>query len=227
MKRPTITENETIESLGPYFLIQRKAGHRLTSDTVALAVFAAKSISEKDKVIDLGTATGALLLLLAWKTGAEKLIGVEIDKEAALTAGKNIEANGLEARAGVLNADYRDLPAMYPEGAFSAIVSNPPYTKAGTGRVSPKAERAIARSEVKGGLAELVRVSKHLAGKSGKIFYVFPVTRLSEMLIESQKCGLNARRLRFVHTGKGAEPRFFLVELGIDGGMEMEEPLFL
>lgn len=227
MKRPDITENETVESLGPYFLIQRKAGHRLTSDTVALADFAAKSITGKDKVIDLGTATGALLLLLAWKTGAESLTGVEVEKDAAETAAKNFEANGLEARASVLNADYRDLPVMYPEGAFSAVVSNPPYTKAGTGRVSPKAERAIARSEVLGGLAELVRVSKHLAGKNGKIFYVFPVSRLSEMLTEAQRRGLAVRRLRFVHTGKGVEPRFFLIELGSGGGMEMEEPLFL
>ena len=227
MKRPAITENETVESLGPYFLIQRKAGHRLTSDTVSLADFAAKSITVKDKIIDLGTATGALLLLLAWKTGAQSLTGVEVEKESAATAAKNVEANGLQARVSVLTADYRDLPAMYPEGPFTAVVSNPPYTKAGTGRVSPKAERAIARGEAPGGLAELVRVSKHLAGKSGKIFYVFPASRLSEMLVEAQKCGLTVRRLRFVHTGKGAEPRFFLVELGRDGGLELEEPLFL
>jgi tRNA1Val (adenine37-N6)-methyltransferase len=227
LKRPAITEKETIVSLGPYFLIQRKAGHRLTSDTVALADFAAKSISGKNRVIDLGTATGALLLLLAWKTDAESLTGVEVEKEAASTAVKNVGANGLEARVSVVSADYRDLPAMYPEGAFTAVVSNPPYTKAGTGRVSPKAERALARSEAPGGLAELVSVSKYLAGKSGKIFYVFPVPRLPEMLTEAQKQGLAVRRLRFIHTGKGKEARFFLVELGNCGGLEMEEPLFL
>jgi tRNA1Val (adenine37-N6)-methyltransferase len=227
LKRPETTEQETIESLGPYFFIQRKAGHRLTNDSVALAEFAAPSLSEKDTLIDLGTATGAIPLLLSWKTEIKSITGVEIDKAAFETALRNVEANGLIGRVDMINADYRGLPRMYPEGAFSAVISNPPYTKSGAGRVSPKTERAVARSEVMGGLSELVKVSKHLAGGSGKIFYVFTVSRLSEMLGEAQKCGLKARRLKFIYTGKGMEPRLFLVELGSQGGLEIEEPLFI
>jgi tRNA1Val (adenine37-N6)-methyltransferase len=227
LKRPGTTEQETIENLGPYFFIQRKAGHRLTNDTVALAEFAAQSLSEKDTLIDLGTATGALLLLLSWKTEVKSMTGVEVDKAAFDTAVRNVEGNRLAPRVNIINADYRDLPYMYPEGAFSAVISNPPYTKTGAGRVSPEAQRAIARSEVMGGLSDLVKVSKHLAGQSGKIFYVFPVSRLAEMLAEAQKCGLKVGRLKFIHTGKGAEPRLFLVELGRMGGLELEEPLFL
>ncbi|MBI2400676.1 MAG: methyltransferase, partial [Deltaproteobacteria bacterium] len=165
MKRPDITEQETIESLGPYFFIQRKAGHRLTSDTVALAEFAAQSLSEKDTLIDLGTATGALALLFSWKTEMKRITGVEVDIEAAEAALRNIDVNGLADRVSIIKADYRDLAGMYPEGAFTAVASNPPYTKAGTGRVSPLMQRAIARSEVLGGLPDLLRASKHLAGE--------------------------------------------------------------
>lgn len=223
MKRPDITEQETIESLGPYFFIQRKAGHRLTSDTIALAEFAAQSLSEKDTLIDLGTATGALALLFSLKTELKSIVGVEVDDEAAETAARNVEANGLNFRVSIIKADYRDLAGMYPEGAFTAVVSNPPYTKAGRGRLSPKTQRAIARSEVLGGLPDLMKVSKHLAGEAGKIFYVFPVSRLSEMLVEAQKSGLMVRRLRFVHAGKGKEPGIFLIELGRHGGLKIEE----
>lgn len=226
MRRPDITEQETIESLGPYFFIQRKAGHRLTSDSIALAEFAAQSLSEKDSLIDIGTGAGAIPLLLAWKTNIKGMTGVEVDKLAAGTAARNVEANGLAGRVDIVNADYRDLASMYPEGAFTAVVSNPPYAKAGTGRMSPNEQRAIARSEVLGSLPELVEVARHLAGSSGKIFFVFPVSRLAEMLVEAQKRGLKVRRLRFVHTGKGSE-RFFLVEFGSAGGLEIEEPLFL
>lgn len=227
MKRPDITEQETIEGLGPYFFIQRKAGHRLTSDTVALAEFAAQSLSEKDTLIDLGTATGALPLLFSWKTELKRITGVEVDDDAAETAVRNVEANGLGDRVEIIKADYRDLIGMYPEGAFTAVVSNPPYTKAGTGRVSPSSQRAIARSEVLGGLSDLLKVSKHLACEAGRIFYVFPVARLAEMLIEAQKCGLKVRRLRFIHAAKDKEPGIFLVELGRQGGLEIEEPLFI
>jgi len=224
--KPKGPGQDGIEKLGPYFFVQKKAGLRLTNDTAALADFAARSLTEKDTVIDLGTATGAILLMLAWKTPAGRMTGVEVDREAAEAARENVETNGLEGRVSVLNADYRDLPGMYEEGAFTAVVSNPPYTKAGAGRLSPKAGRAAARSEVMGSLAELVAVSSYLAGKEGKMFFVYPVARLSELLAEAGRRGLNVRRLRFIHTGKNKEARLFLVELGQTGGLRMEEPLF-
>lgn len=224
--KPDADGQDKIEKLGPYFFAQKKAGLRLTNDSMALADFAAKSLTGKDTVIDLGTATGALLFVLAWKTPAVKMTGVEVDGEAAEAAQGNVEANGLSGRVSILNADYRDLPGMYEEGAFTVVVANPPYMKAGAGRLSPKAGRAAARSEVKGSLAELVAVSSYLAGTGGKIFFVYPAARLSELLVEAQRNGLSVRRLRFIHTGKAKEASLFLVELGRGGGLEMEEPLF-
>lgn len=225
--RPEITEQETIESLGPYFFIQRKAGHRLTNDSVILASFAAESLTDNDTVIDLGTATGAIPLLLSFKISVKYITGIEVDGTAASTAQKNVDANNLSDKIEIINADYRTLPERYPEGAFTAVVSNPPYVKAGAGRVSPKMERAAGRSELFGGLPDLVRTSSHLAGGSGKIFYVFPVSRLAEMLEEAQKNGLKVRRLRFVRTGKAKEASLFLIELGQTGGFAIEEPMFL
>jgi len=212
-----------LENLGPYFFLQKKAGQRLTGDTVSLCEFAAQTLTENDTVIDLGTATGALLLLLASKTGAKSITGVEVDGKAFETATRNIDANGLAPRVSAVNVDYRTLPSLYPEGSFTAVVSNPPYTKAGAGRVSPVKERAAARSEVTGTLADLVKVSKYLAGDSGKIYYVFPVARLSEMLEEAALNGLGLRRLRFLRAAPGKKASVFLVELGKEGGGALEE----
>lgn len=221
--RPFVTDEETLESLGPYFFIQRKTGLRLTSDTVSLAEFASETLTENDTVIDLGAATGAIALLLAAKTKAKSITGVEVDEKAFETALRNVEANGLGGRVSVVNADYRDLPSRYQEGSFTTVVSNPPYTKAGTGRVSPKKERAAAMCEVMGSLSDLVRVSKYLAGDSGKIFYVFPVSRLAEMFQEACARGLNVRRLRFLRGAPGKKASVFFVELGRDGGCVLEE----
>jgi len=218
-----VKDDETLERLGPYFFIQKKAGLRLTGDTVSLSDFAAQTLTENDTVMDLGTATGALALLLAWKTGAKSITGVEVDEKAFEAASRNIDANGLAGRVSVINADYRGLPSLYTEGSFTAVVSNPPYTKAGAGRVSPEKERAAARSEVMGTLADLLRVSKYLVGDSGKIFYVFPVARLSEMLEEACACGLNLRRLRFLRAASGKKASVFLVEFGKEGGCSLEE----
>lgn len=227
MKRPEADSEETIESLGLYFFIQRKAGHRLTNDAISLASFAAEFLSDDDTVIDLGTATGAIPLILSHTTNVKHITGVEVDEAASITARKNVDGNGLADKIEILNADYRTLVGKYPEGTFSAIISNPPYTKAGTGRVSPEKERAAGRYEVFGGLSDLVRVSSHLAGRSGRIFYVFPVSRLQEMLEEARISGLKVRRLRFVHTGRDKKASLFLIELGRLGGLLLEEPLFL
>lgn len=227
MKPPEIASDETIETLGPYFFIQRKAGPRLTSDTVALADFAAGALTENDTVIDLGTSTGALALLVSFKAGARRICGVEIDDEAASVARRNVEANGLNDRIEIVTADYRELAGRYARGSFSAVVSNPPYTKAGQGRVSPKKERAGARCEMFGGLEDLVAASAHLAGDDGRIFFVFPVARLSEMMEEAGRQGLKVRRLVFAHPGPKRPASVFLVELGRQGALEIGGPVFL
>jgi tRNA1(Val) A37 N6-methylase TrmN6 len=217
---------ETFENLGPYGFIQKKKGVRLTQDTVLLAEFLLP-LQETDSVIDLGTGSGAIPLVLAWKTGVSRIEGVEVDGAAALIAQRNIEANDLSSRISIIKKDFRDLPGLYPEGAFSIVVSNPPYVKAGSGRVSPVRERAVARGEVMGDLRDLVGVSSHLAGKDGRIFYVFPVLRLFELIDEMKKTGLKARRLKFIHTKPGNTARLFLIEAGRIGALKIEEPLFL
>jgi tRNA1Val (adenine37-N6)-methyltransferase len=166
----------TVEPLGPFSLIQKKKGFsfRVTGDTFELVDFVlplSKKTGEKT-VIDLGTGTGVIPLLLAWKSPVEKIVGVEIDKDTAALAEKNIRMNGLTSRVTIIEKDWRMLEGVFPEGAFEVVISNPPYTKKGAGRASPVKQRAIARGEVMGTLAELLRVSTHLAGPAGRIFFM-------------------------------------------------------
>lgn len=202
---------ETIERLGPYLFIQKKSGHRLTGDSVSLVDFMLPRGGD-GPVIDLGTGNGAIPLLIAWKTAARRIEGVEIDGDMAAVAKRNVEANGLASRITIVERDWRELMEVYPEGSFSAVVSNPPYLKAGTGRISPVKERAKARSEAFGGLNALLKVSAHLAGNLGRVFYVFPCSRYDEMFLEMKKAGLEAGMVRIVHAVPEKPPKVFLVE---------------
>ncbi|MBI5238544.1 MAG: methyltransferase [Deltaproteobacteria bacterium] len=199
------------ERIGPYAFFQDETGQRLTGDTVLLSEFI-PAIDSGNSIIDLGAGAGALLLLLAWKTEASRIVGVEIDENASALARRNIEENGLSGRVEVINADYRTLPDMFGEGAFNIIVSNPPYGKAGSGRQCAAHERNAARSEVYGALRDLIAVSKHLAGKDGRIFYVFTAARLKEMLRELEDAGLRPARLSFKINAGEKKPKVFLVE---------------
>ncbi|HXI09303.1 MAG TPA: methyltransferase, partial [Thermodesulfobacteriota bacterium] len=189
----------------------------------------APRVGKTDSVIDLGTGTGGIPLMLSCRTPVQRVTGVEIDAEAASVARRNIEANGLEDRVTIIEGDYREVAGSFSEGAFTVVVSNPPYVKAGTGRVSPSRGRDAARCELRGGLKDLVAASRHLAGDTGRAYFVFPVARLFEMLRELKQAGLKTGRLRFVHTDKKKPARLFLIEAGRGAGLELkiEEPLFL
>lgn len=225
---PEIRDDETVERVGPFYFIQKKKGHRLTTDSVLLARFVSEAdMEEPRRIIDLGAGTGALLLLLSQRTQAE-ITAVEVEPGACDTAMRNVEANDLAGRCKIVNSDYRDLPDVYPSGSFDIVVSNPPYTRKGAGRPSPCRERQMARSEVMGGLSDLIAVSRHLAGDHGRIFYVFPVARLFEMLREVRKARLSIVRLRFVHFDRKKAAKLFLIEIAVRGAVvTIEAPMFV
>ncbi len=214
-------KEDTSEALGPYSFIQRISGHRVTEDPLLLVDFLGV-LGETDSVIDIGTGTGVIPLLLAWKTRATRITGVEVQQGLLEEARENVALNGLEDRVRLIESDFRDLPALFAEGSFSLVVSNPPHVKAGAGRSCPDASRAVARSEVMGTLADLLQVSSHLAGSDGRVAYIYPVNRLDEMLSGLVAVGFKPRRLRFVQTTAGDDAKLFLIEAGRTGTLKME-----
>ncbi|MBI5885790.1 MAG: methyltransferase [Deltaproteobacteria bacterium] len=213
------------ERIGPYSFTQPENGQRLTSDTVCLVNFIAP-LKPNDTVIDLGAGAGVIPIMLAATAPSVSITGVEIDAEAAENARDNVKANGLEERITIINKDLREMIRMFEEGSFSVVVSNPPYRKANAGRPSPDKTRELARAE-SATLAELIDASKYLAGKDGRIFYVFPVARLFEMLKEARTAGLTPRRLKFAHARPDRAAKFFMVEFAADGALVIEEPVVL
>lgn len=212
---------EKAEYIGIYRYARASAGQGITTDTLLLADFVLP-FKNRDSVIDLGTGAGVLPLIFAGRSDCRNIVGVEIDGVSAAAALDNVETNGLTGRIKILDMDLRRLPEVYEEGSFSVVVSNPPYVKAGAGRVSPVKERAVARSEQMCSLPELIKVSKHLAGKSGRICFVYPCLRLEEMLCALGSEGMKPRRLKFIRTKNDRTAKLFLIEAGAAGGCVVE-----
>lgn len=204
-------EECTPVALGRFDFQQGKRGLRLTTDTVLLARFVRRE--ESAPIIDLGCGYGPIPLLLSDAFGDCHITGVEIDAETAAIASRNVEVNGLKHKISILNADIRALPDSFPGGSFPIVVSNPPYMKLGSGRVSKDRQRAIARSELTCTLAELIRTSAHLAGDAGRIFFVYVADRFDEMMEEARRAGLAPVRVRFIHTVPNRRSARFLIEL--------------
>ncbi len=136
-------------------------GYRFAVDSVLLADFAAPLCGRS--VVDLGTGSGIVLLLLARLCpGLSRGVGVELQPELFECARANIEANGLSGRIEALLGDFReDLPGA-AAGSFDLVVANPPYRPVGTGRRNPDRPKEIARHEVACTMDDLFRAATRL-----------------------------------------------------------------
>ncbi|MBI5682517.1 MAG: methyltransferase domain-containing protein [Deltaproteobacteria bacterium] len=211
MSKSQLFSGETIDNIGPFKIIQKKNGYRFSEDPILLAEFATP-LSINDTVLDIGTGSGIIPLLLAYKTSVKKIVGVEIQDNLAKLAIRNISLNGLAKRVKILRCDFRELKRVFKGGSFSVVLSNPPYARAGSGRICPDPEKSIARHEMFGTLQELVQISRYLLKPKGMVFYIYPTARLQEVVSALTTEGLEVTRLKFAGTGKAV--KCFLIEAG-------------
>ena len=220
-------KGETVDELGGYGLrvIQRSEGYRFSIDPVLLADFARGSSAAR--IIDLGAGSGVVSLLLARLTGATELIGVELQEDLAVLARRNAELNGLSDRIRIVAADVMSLRTLYPVSSFDLVVANPPYRRRGTGKVSPKAGRDLARHESTAALADFLAIAKYLVAPGGRICFIHHPERLAEFLSVARDLKLSPLRLRMVHGSLMHDARMFLVELakGRRGSLRIMPPL--
>ena len=153
---------------------------------------------------------------------------MEVQKGLFNLAERNLALNNLTGRVKLIDADYRDLRSLLDKGSFDLIVSNPPYVKKGCGRVSAIEDRSIARMEHLGSLSELIEISSYLLSRGGRACYIYPVSRLQELLSSLHEEGLHATRLLFIHPKETSPAALFIVE-STYGRSEtvIEAPLFL
>ncbi len=219
--------NETIETLGKFRLIQNRSGYRYSVDSLLLSRFVLP-IRKGERVIDIGTGSGVIPLLLLQDEVGQRITGVEVQEGLFSLAERNLALNNLTGNVELIHADYRELRRLRKRGSFDLIVSNPPYVKKGCGRVSAIEDRAIARMEHLGSLSELVEISSYLLSSNGRACYIYPVSRLQELLSSLHEEGLHATRLLFIHPKESKPAELFIIEATYSRGETViEAPLFL
>ena len=189
------------EQLGPYTLEQPKGEFPLGGDTLALGSFA--TVRPHRKVCDLGTGSGALLLLLAGREPSLALTGVELDRISAQTAQQNLINNGLQGQ--VLCCDLRCAPL--PAGQFDLVISNPPYFSVGSGKSG-----GGTRCEETCTLAELCAAAARLVKNGGRFALCHRPERLPDVLCALRAHGLEPKRLKLLAHSPAHPPSTVLVE---------------
>ena len=211
-------EKERIDNLGinGYQIIQKEQGFCFGMDAVLLSDFA--QVKNGGRVLDLGTGTGILPILMEAKSNAAHLTGLEIQSEMAEMAARSVKLNHLEDKIEIVEGDIKEASAIFSHDSFDTITSNPPYMIGQHGLKNPSETKAIARHEILCTFADITAAAKKLLKNKGKLF-----------LCQLSKDGLEPKRIRFVHPYIDKEPNIFLLE-AVKGGksrMTVEPPLIV
>lgn len=214
-------------SLGNLQLIQAENGYRFSLDPVLLSRFV--EVKNSATVVDLGTGSGIIPLLLAKLSSAPELIGVELQASLAERAQRNVELNGLQERVRIVHGDLRQIRQLLPVASVDLVVSNPPYRQVGSGRISPTDERAMARHELAGGLTDFVSAAAWLLKNGGRFALIYLVERLPELLAQLLASGIEPKRLRMIYPRQRESAKMVLVEGRKAGrpGLVVEKPLYI
>ncbi|MFZ2948881.1 MAG: methyltransferase [Desulfuromonadaceae bacterium] len=207
-------------------LFQPRLGYRYSLDALLLTRFC-QTVKPGGRIIDLGAGCGIISLLLARTNPAASVVAVENNPEMAALVERNIQHNELAGRVSAHAEDVINLRGSYPDSTFDLVVSNPPFRKPGSGRVSPRAGRDAARHETTAALADFMTVAKYLVKPGGRICFIQHPSRLTDFIVHAGELNLALHRLRMVHDRVTAPATMFLAELakGSRSTLELLPPL--
>ena len=216
----TVTRDSiSLRGAGVVTVAQQKKGHRFTLDSILLADFC--RIKPHDRILEPGTGTGIISLLLAKKCPHARITAVEVQTALADLCRQNIIDNGLENHIILLERDITALKGELKTSTFDVIVANAPYTKSGAGRRSPRPERLLSRHDRGTDIAAWLDLRIFLRNK-GRYFLVFPADRLSELISSLHMHRLEPKRIRLVHPYKGKPASLVLIEAVMSAGIGLE-----
>lgn len=207
-------------------LIQDTTGFCFGIDAVLLANFA--KVKRGTKVVDLGTGTGIIPILIAGKSEAKEIIGVEIQEEVHEMATRSVKLNNLENRVRIINADIKSIDKELEVHGYHVVTSNPPYMHI-DGIKNPNDKKAISRHEVKCSLEDVIRAASRLTMPKGKFFMIHRPTRLVDIIELGRKYRLEPKKVQFVHPRANKAPNLLLIEFAKDGKPELKilDPLYV
>ena len=208
-----LKENERIDDLEfkGLKIIQNEKGFCFGMDSVLLSDFA-KNMKNNSTVLDLGTGTGIIPILLCGKTNLKKVVGIEIQKDVANMAKRSSQLNNLQDRFEVVNTNIIDLKNIYEKQSFDVIVTNPPYKKENTRITNENEAKLISRHEITANLEDFISISKDLLKDKGEFYMVHRPERLVDILSLMRKYKIEPKILKFVSPNKNKEPNLILVK---------------
>ncbi len=212
-----------------YHIIQNTKAFCFGMDAVLLANFAKTGIKPGQQVLDMGTGTAVIPILLAAKTEAEHITGLEIQSASVEMSKRSVSLNKLDNRITIVEGDIKEAGNIFPAASFHVITCNPPYMTGNSGLHNPNEAKNIARHEILCTLEDVVAAAGKLLVPGGSFYMVHKPFRLAEIIEKMMRYKLEPKRLQMVHPYVDKEPNMVLIQ-GVRGGgsgIGIEPPIIL
>ena len=208
-----LEENERIDDLeiNGLKIVQNEKWFCFGVDAVLLSDFA-KKMKKGAKLLDLGTGTAILPILLSAKTDYEKAVGVEVQEELCKMARKSVILNGLENRIEILCKNIKELNENFEKNTFDVVVTNPPYKKERSGIINENIQKVISRHEIEANLEDFIKISFDLLKDKGEFYMVHHPERLTDILFYMRKYKIEPKNLKFVFSRQNKIPKLVLIK---------------
>ena len=186
-----------------------------------------KGTNKDTVVVDLGTGSAVMPVIIAEKNNVKRIIGVELQQKMYDLAVKNVEYNKLQDKVSVLKENLKNVNSIRKyvlecagKDKVDIVISNPPYKKVGTGSKNEVDEKYIARHEVECELEDIFKTSSKLLKFKGKLYLVHKPERMADLITLARKYNLEPKEIQFLQPTITKKPSIVLIEYVLGGGNE-------
>ena len=225
LKKDEIIDDLEFEGLK---IIQNNNWFKFGIDSVLLSDFS-KSIKNNSTVLDIGTGTGIISILLSKKINAKKIVGIEIQSKIADMAKRSVALNNLENKIEIINDNIKNIENYFSNNYFDSIVTNPPYQKNNTGLKSESREKLISKHEIECNLEDIIKKSYKILKNKGEFYMVHRSERLADIICIMRENKIEPKEIRFVYPKINEKPNLILIK-GIKNAKEflkVQKPLII
>lgn len=228
MNSDLVKPNERVDDLqNGFYVIQDPDKFCFGVDAVLLSDFT--KVKKGEAVLDMGTGTGIIPILLQAKKNGEHFTGLEIQEECAEMALRSVKYNHVEDKVSIVKGDIKRAAEIFGAASFHVVTCNPPYMIGQHGLQNPDMPKAIARHEVLCTLEDVAKSASLLLKEKGRFYMVHRPFRLAEIMTTLVKYKLEPKRIQFVHPFIDREPNMVLIEALKSGNsrVTVEKPLIV
>ncbi len=207
-------------------IIQNPKGFCFGIDAVLLANHV--KLKPADRVVDLGTGTGIIPLLLAGKSRTCTFQGLELQEAVCNMAKRSVALNHLQERIEILQGDIKGAADLFPKSVYDVVTANPPYMHS-KGLINPGDAKAVSRHEVACDLEDVVRAASLLLRTHGRFYMIHRPNRMVDIMYLMRKFSLEPKVLTMIQPKRDKAPNLLIVEgkKGAKVELKINRPLII